>query len=432
MKPRLLIGISILSLILAGAGYWLYQNVERYTRQINTGPKLDVSINPWFAAQAFLKRHQIETHRAMDLHDMLHRLQAQDALVLFNDTPIFDEKNQRLLTEWMENGGHLILAANYEWDEEEETSDDPFLDNMGVRLIYTGDDDDEEAVDDEDENESEDEEDADATVEPIETGAQPDTDQDELTSDAQDITKIANCSIYTGYDLFNVVYDTHADPLRINFGYTYTLEDASQNVMRTAEAEPNGLLEYAVGKGRMTVVLDTDIWSNRQIGDYDHAFLLWHLVNDSPVVWFVANHDSENLIAMLWRTASFLLIGCIALLLVWGWRRSVRFGPLIPDPSPARRQLLEHIEASTLFNWKHQQLEPVLRTLRDDIWLHLNRHHGLDYHEGDNGSAALNKLAELSHQSSDIVQQAMTCPPPQRETNWIELISQLQTIRNAL
>ena len=60
------------------------------------------------------------------------------------------------------------------------------------------------------------------------------------------------------------------------------------------------------------------------------------------------------------------------------------------------------------------------------------RHHGIDNLDGKNQDMALHKLAELSHQPEDIVHQAMTCDPPQREANLIELISQLQTIRNAL
>ncbi len=72
---------------------------------------------------------------------------------------------------------------------------------------------------------------------------------------------------------------------------------------------------------------------------------------------------------------------------------------------------------------------PDLRAT-DDIWWHLIRHHGIQ-RNGDN-SAALSKLAELSQLPGDVIRHAMTSPAPQRELHWIELISQLQTIRNAL
>lgn len=457
MKRQTLLALTIVLMLLGVTGYWLYQNVESYTRQVNTGPTLDAIINPWYAAQTFLKQHDIASHRTMDLHEAIRRLQPEDALILFNDTPIYDGNHQQLLMDWMRQGGHLVLAANYEWDAEAESSDDPFLDAMGVRLLWLEEDDAEEEAEDESEEEAgeadaaEDESEAesgdaqmDTDAQMTETDATLNADADALieqdTSPADSATPPADaplpitraCNVYDNAHILRIVWGEDAEPLQINFGYPYTLEDASGQVSRTAGAEPNGLLEYPVGQGRMTVVLDTDIWKNRAIGDFDHAFLLWHLVSDRPRVWFVASHDSENLLEVLWRNARYLVMGLITWLLLWAWRRWVRFGPLIPDPVPARRQLLEHIEASTLFSWKHQQLEPLLLRLRDDIWLHLNRHHGIDHQDGDSSQLALQKLAELSQQPADIVRQAMTCPAPQRENNWVELISQLQTIRNAL
>lgn len=437
MKPRLLLLITLVLALLGAGAYWLYQNLERYTRLENTGPTLDTLINRWHAAQAFLEQHNISSHRAMDLHDVLHRLQAQDALVLFNDTALYDLNHQQQLKEWMNQGGHLVITANYEWDEEAATSSDPFLDSMGVRLLWLEEDDEAASAEQNDEQFEEQDSSTDDN--------DPTPGQEENASPLEDFADIMDpvmppaedsitpaCGIYGEHDIYRVAYADDADLLQINFGYSYTLEDASGNAIRTAGADPNGLLQYAVGKGRMTVLLETDIWTNRAIGDFDHAFLLWHLIGDRPLVWLVASHESENLLKILWRNARYLLIGLLAWLLLWGWRRWVRFGPLVPDPSPERRQLLEHIEASTRFQWKHQQLEPLLQRLRDDIWLHLNRHHGIDHQQGDNSIAALRKLAELSQQPADIIRQAMTCPAPQREINWIELISQLQTIRNAL
>src|SRR5690606_6146299 len=109
-----------------------------------------------------------------------------------------------------------------------------------------------------------------------ESGASP-------AEDALPITPA--CGIYGEHDIYRVAYAEDADLLQINFGYSYTLEDASGNAIRTAGAYPNGLLQYAVGKGRMTVLLETDIWTNRAIGDFDHAFLLWHLISDRSLAW---------------------------------------------------------------------------------------------------------------------------------------------------
>jgi hypothetical protein len=39
------------------------------------------------------------------------------------------------------------------------------------------------------------------------------------------------------------------------------------------------------------------------------------------------------------------------LLVVWLWRIAPRFGPMAPDPAPARRRLLDHLRASGRFQW---------------------------------------------------------------------------------
>lgn len=437
MRRHQMLWLALGLILLGSAGYYLYSHTEFYTREVNTGPTREARFNPWLAAQTFLAQHQIKSHRAMDLSIVLQRLQPDDTLVLFNDSPVYDPGHQHYLQEWMRNGGHLILTANYTWNEDRQSSGDPFLDAMGVRLFWLmSNNNDIKDINDLSLDDTE-------PTTPISTptnevnGADdtagmatpPEADADNADVDST-LPITTECDIHLWGDLYQVYAASDVDPLQIDFGHYYTLEDASLQAIRTANASPNGLLQYAVGKGRMTVLLDTDIWTNYKIGDYDHAYLLWYLVQDSPTVWLVASHDSENLLALLWRTAPYLLISCAVLLLFWGWSRWVRFGPLIPEPPTARRQLLEHIEASAHFNWRHQQANDLLATLRDDIWWRLNHHHGIQRNGDDNN--ALAKLIELSLLPDAVVRHAMTSPAPQRESHWIELISQLQTIRNAL
>ncbi|HVK99169.1 MAG TPA: DUF4350 domain-containing protein, partial [Dongiaceae bacterium] len=434
----------------------------------------------------FLEKHHIESHRSRDLHSILDRLKPDDTLVLFNDTPIFSTTGQERLEDWMQSGGHLIIAANYEWDEEEESSGDPFLDKYGVRMTWADEDteddldepeeEDEDRYEDEDSyedeealDESEQAEDAagkhitDGMTKPAAAPADDSHDTDETTpaasadidaknnaaengdsttekADKKDDAK--NCSIFRYSDPFLVDWNGSNTPLSIDFGFGYTLEDASGKATGNADHWPNGLLQYSVGKGMMTVMVATDIWENEAIGDYDHAFLLWYLVSGSPNVWLVVSNDSDSLITLLWRNAKYWLLGLAAMLLIWGWRRWVRFGPMIPDITSNRRQLQEHLDAEARFNWQHQQMEPLLKAVRDDIWLRLSQQHGIHHHASnqqaldlqatDQHNNALQKLADISQQSVDKVHFAMTSAAPTKELQWADLISLLQTIRNAL
>lgn len=397
---RTLRWIILLSLVLAGVGYLLSQLLEFHTRQVNSGPTLEVSFNPWFAAQAFLQQQQIKSRRATDLQDLWHHLQPDDTLLLLDEKPVYDSLSQRKLMDWMNQGGHLVLTASAEWSDDLQASGDPFLDAMGVRLSKLGDT-------------------AQEAAEEEEAEQEPKPDQPQTP-------------ICTGTDhnpMFLLDLPGLDAPVQISFGRYVTLEDSSGNPVRDSGHSPNGLLEYQVGKGRMTVLAGTHIWSNFAIDEFDHAFLLWQLVNKDSTVWFVAQHVSENLLQMLWRTAPFLLIGCVIWLLLWAWRRGMRFGPLLPDPPTARRQQLEHIEASLTFAWKLRQLEPFIQHLRDDIFFHLDRQHATG---SGNQHQRLEKLAALSGLPLTQVQQAMTCPVPYQEIRFTRLVSQLQTLRNAL
>lgn len=455
-----LITVIILAAAVLALGVYLYQHLERYEKYTNTGPSLKVLLNPWFAAQRFLERHNIESHRSHDLHSILGRLKPDDTLVLFNDTAIYSASNRAKLEEWMQSGGHLIIAANYEWDEEEESSGDPFLDAYGVRMSWTEEDEEAEEEDEDtyeeeatendaataDEAESDiaesdiaeetetvpaEEKNATATAEDSAAAKATDTSAaDTAASTAADDAKA--CSVFLFNDPFKVAWDGSDTPLTIDFGYQYTLDDASGKATGNADHWPNGLLQYEVGKGLMTVMVDTDIWMNDSIGDYDHAFLLWYLVGGSPNVWLVVSNDSDDLLTLLWRSAKYWMMGLIAMLLIWGWRRWVRFGPLIPDPTADRRQLREHLDAEARFSWQQKQMEPLLKAVRDDIWLRLSQQHGVQNHSPDQHDSALQKLAEISQHNADKVRTAMTCAVPVKELQWVELISDLQTIRNAL
>ncbi|HVK98853.1 MAG TPA: hypothetical protein VM553_03535, partial [Dongiaceae bacterium] len=97
MQRNTLIPLLILLAAVLAAGIYLYRNLERYEKSVNTGPSLKVLLNPWYAAQRFLEKHHIESHRSRDLHSILDRLKPDDTLVLFNDTPIFSTTGQERL-----------------------------------------------------------------------------------------------------------------------------------------------------------------------------------------------------------------------------------------------------------------------------------------------------------------------------------------------
>jgi len=71
------------------------------------------------------------------------------------------------------------------------------------------------------------------------------------------------------------------------------------------------------------------------------------------------------------RMAWFPLLLALA---AWLWLRIPRFGPLQPAPLPARRALLEHIQASGEHLYRHRRTDLLLAALRADCLRWLQRH----------------------------------------------------------
>ena len=66
----------------------------------------------------------------------------------------------------------------------------------------------------------------------------------------------------------------------------------------------------------------------------------------------------------LWIHAGPLVIVLTLLLIAWLFGAVRRFGPMQPVPPPARRRVLEHIEAAGHFLWKQNQRHRLVEGVR--------------------------------------------------------------------
>jgi hypothetical protein len=154
-------------------------------------------------------------------------------------------------------------------------------------------------------------------------------------------------------------------------------------------------LFYYFNRGYLTILSDLAFIENTQIGKYDHAEFLWHLVNSELLARRVfllytptvkdgnSKNEIPSLWQLLWTNMSAVIISALLLLIFWLWTVSRHFGPLLPEPPRARRRLLEHIEASGQFLWKQDQAIMLLKTVKQDLlkrielvhpdWIQLSR-----------------------------------------------------------
>jgi hypothetical protein len=164
-----------------------------------------------------------------------------------------------------------------------------------------------------------------------------------------------------------------------------------------ADAQGPRIVSLRRGSGRVTVMTGMRRFDNRHIGNHDHAELLRRVLGLTAVDrLLVVRAGGPPLWPWLVEHAAHAMIAAAMLLALALWRIAPRFGPIVPAPERARRQLLEHLRAAGRFRWSRGARQELLSAAREQLQRHI--------------ASAAPRLAHL--------------PPPQR---YLELSAQLGT-----
>ncbi|MBL8482008.1 MAG: DUF4350 domain-containing protein, partial [Rhodocyclaceae bacterium] len=114
------------------------------------------------------------------------------------------------------------------------------------------------------------------------------------------------------------------------------------------------VLHYTHGRGSVTLVAGLDAkLHNRSIGEYDHAALLWALLQDSTgPVRLITQIEMPTLWAWLAGPGLSALVPLMIGLIAWIWHVAPRMGPVLPAAAPERRSLAEHLAACGRAVWR--------------------------------------------------------------------------------
>jgi hypothetical protein len=164
----------------------------------------------------------------------------------------------------------------------------------------------------------------------------------------------------------------------VQVGEWRTLATESPALLRLKGTEAVWLLQVARGAGRVSVFTDLGFARNDGIGKLDHAEFLWAFVRLEPragVVAFFHNPQKLSLMAWLREHAWAVLASGSLLLAMWLWSVAPRFGPVAPDPEPARRRLLDHLRASGRFQWSAGGGAALAEAARESVLRRISRAH---------------------------------------------------------
>ncbi|RMG54637.1 MAG: DUF4350 domain-containing protein [Gammaproteobacteria bacterium] len=190
------------------------------------------------------------------------------------------------------------------------------------------------------------------------------------------------------------------------------------------------LLRRRLGKGEIILASDLAWLEGTRPGEANHAELIWRLVGDRPRVLLMARPDAPPLYRLILdhlpQTSAVLAL----LLLAWLWRRTVRFGPLLPPPSGERRSLGEHIEAAGRYLWEQHAEQGLLESVRRRVLRTLARHHPQSRHLDDN--ARILWLAERVDMPPETVHRLLHGSPPHQRHEFTRIIQQLQRLEEQI
>lgn len=210
------------------------------------------------------------------------------------------------------------------------------------------------------------------------------------------------------------------------------LEVPAKTLLSASSAQELKLATFERGAGLVTAAVSLEFARNRRIGELDHAALLWELLDfgDARELLIYVRPERLSLWRFLAENAAPALAGAAALLALWLWRTGPRFGPIAPDPAPARRRLLDHLRASGRFYWSKGLRGRLVEAARDAALRRVARAQP-DFASVPPAERA-ERLVALASLSREAVHRFLTAAGELRGPDFVRFTQAAQRIHSAL
>ncbi len=392
------------TVLIAAAAVWAYQYIEWVEKEVDLGPTEEARKEPFLAAKKYLEQLGIDVElrghfRQLDSDQL--EFSNNDVLILVDAYGSLSPKRASRLLDWVDRGGQLVTAASNPFVDNLASIKDPLFEQFNI------------AVEESDEKPF----DPKAMAQVSSLGKKFGLEQFEL------------CNMLNVQVEFNFADDNDAVQAHFLSENRLLVDDTEQ---RTGVFDDEGgfIVQYELGDGLISYMSYLDFWKNPTIGCFDHAYILWQLAATGGKVWFLYNRDAPGLVSLLWQYYHYLVSALLLLIMSWLWRRNNRFGPVRVTSTASPRRLMEHIEASARFNWKHHQGGYLVALLRDDIGRRMElQHPGFAKRPAEVQVAILVKQTQLGN---DIVAQAMGSDISGSPEQFIDVVRWLKMIKEKL
>ena len=342
---------------------WFLQNFEQAPSSHWEAEKKEARRNPYLALEHLFGQlgrpvTRLESPRSLDA------MPAGGVLILDGNRRrnVNPERAGRLL-DWVQGGGYLIVAA-------EDVGDDPLLAKLGVSHYKAS---------------------PSMQCPAEETVGKPVEKPAEKTPPAK--PGIVKPPLPVEFRLPGS--DTSYRFSRHGNGLTSSSPEPEWRAGLTAER--NAVLHYTWGQGRITVLDGLQFLNNRQIGNLDHAELIWALLQQYQAqgeLRLASRMEVPTLWQWLIESAWMVLISAALLITLWLWRIIPRFGGTLTAPIAERRDLIQHLAAIGRSVWREGGITHWLSIVRQAVHKRLAlRHPYLFRQEASEQRIALAKIA---------------------------------------
>ena len=298
---------------------WFVKTFDKVAFERHLGYSQEARRNPYLAAELFLKQRNTPLETRQDFNIFDDAVGQFDTVLISGSRIGMATSHRQKMRRWVEQGGHLVVLATEFYEYDFNASRDKFLDELGLRYYPNS---------EEDYGYDEDEE--------------------------EDLARLT----FAGFD----------EESKVRFYPDGYLDDTSGEATFTAgTADNDQLVQYTLGEGLLTVLVDFSIWNNYRIDQLDHAMLLSQLIGNSPRAWLVYNRLQPSLFSLMVQHLPLVLTsaGLLSIFLLFGalWRK----GPARDDTPPVQREIMQHIAAAGEFAFRADSGQQLLLSLRQSI-----------------------------------------------------------------
>jgi uncharacterized protein DUF4350 len=404
--------IAGLALMLGAVGLF-FATCEPYDTEYHTGYSGEAARNHYLAAEKLLDRMGMTSQSFADVGVLAQLPDEGATLVIPTERRALDPETSQRLLDWAERGGHLVVVSWSLWDDPKRTPD-PILDAVGVHQFQNTDDDQTDVAKPTADDDSGDFDD-------------PDSGDSRDPGDSDDDEPVYAEAEFPDRD----------EPLEVRFDPSFRLDvdppTEASILLEIGDDNGSHWLTLRHGKGLVTALSDDYFMTQPQIGDLDHAELVYRmsrLGGHRGPVWFVFGDARPSALALVWRYGWMVATSAVALLALWLWGASRRFGPLADDTVTPRRELMEHVRAVGRLEWRAGAGRDLLAAARDALFLRMReRHPGFDLLDPAEQARALETLSGVPRSR---VADALSYSPETDSGRFAAKVAILEKLRRSL